>query len=1055
MNVKNLNPFKIPFLGIFKLLTALLLYLATATTFAETFFKTYSSLDGKSLNTAVSVKTQSRVTGKVIDKNGTPLIGVTISIKGTTKGTSTDFNGDYSLNVPSTDSVLLFSYIGYATQSIEVNNRSIINVTLQEDASELDEIVVVGYGTQKKVNLTGSIASIKSDDIVKNSTSNLSSALSGRLAGVVTIQSSGEPGSDTSSINIRGLSSLNSNAPLILVDGIPRDLNNINSNDIESISVLKDAAAAAIYGMRAANGVVLITTKRGKGKTKLNVNVYSALQQPTRMPNFLDSYNYATLLNEANTNDGVPVGYSDEDLRKYRDGSSPNTHPNTDWIDETLDDIAVMRSLDVSASGSNTSNTIKYYTSLGYLYQDGIYDNNNYNRFNFRSNIDVEINQSLKLTADIAGAIENRNRPGITASTLFSNIMRLPPTEVNQYSNGAYSEFSQQPWIDNGFIKEEDFDFQSKIALVIDFPFLEGLSLTTQIAYDRSAGGNNAGSRKVFSVPRTYTTFNANTGVFSLSTPSDRGETASYSESRSKGYQLTTEAILNYSKVIDKHDFGTKLVFSRRDTKYSVLNAGISNLLGTTTPLFIAGDAGTRSISNGEFETAILGYAGRFTYAYDSKYLFEFNGRYDGSYKFSKESRFGFFPSFSLAWRASEEDFLSDSKIINNLKFRASYGELGSDAGVGSFRYLEFFGFGSPFIDNSNVSQTIASSGLADTSTTWEKAKTVNFGLELGLWNNLFTLETDLFYKRTKDILTTRALEIPNTFGANLPAENIGIVDNKGLEVILNHSHNINDFNYFVNFNLGYSKNKVIDIAEAADTDPLRKRTGRALRTRFGFVAEGLFLTQKEIDDLNASAPEGVYQTQNPKPGDIKYADINGDGKVNNDDRTVIGRGNVPEITFGLNLGFNYKQFDFSALFQGAANFDMYLSQEASWAFFNGGKVFDKHLDRAQIGSDGNVINTDATYPRLSLTNNTVNERVSSYWVEAGDYIRFKNIEVGYTFPDEVTNKIGIDRLRIYVNGRNLATWSKIKNLDPENPQARGWFYPQQKVYNMGFNLQF
>ncbi|WP_242203485.1 TonB-dependent receptor [Aestuariivivens insulae] len=1007
---------------------------------------------------------QTSVSGQVVDANGNPLPGVTILVKGTSKGATTDFDGNYSISANSPDDILVFSYVGFATQEVSINDRAIINVTMSESTSELDEVVIIGYGTQKKVNLTGSVATIKSDEIVKNSTSNISSALSGRLAGVITIQSSGEPGSDAASIRVRGLSSLNSNSPLILVDGIPRSLNNINSNDIENISVLKDAAAAAIYGMRAANGVILITTKRGKGKTSFNVNIYSGVQKPTRMPNFLDSYDYATLLNEANANDGVAAAYTDEDLQKFRDGSSPDTHPNTDWIDEVLDSSSSMHSIDISASGSNTENTIKYFTSLGYLYQDAIYDNNNYDRFNFRSNLDIDINENMLLQANFSGAVENRKRPGISAGTLFSNLMRTPPTEVNRYSNGGYSIFALEPSINSGgYREEEDFDFQSKIALNIKFPFLEGLSLITQVAYDRSAGGNNnnrdnfTGSVTSFTVPKTYTVFNPSTGEFSLSTPGDRGETASLSESRAKGYQLTTEAILNYSKTINKHDFGAKFVYSRTESEYSILSSGISNLTGTSTPLFVAGDAETRSISNGTFKTAILGYAGRFTYGYDNKYLLEFNGRYDGSYKFSKASRFGFFPSYSLAWRASEEKFLQDSETISNLKLRFSYGELGSDSGVGAFRYLEFFGFGGPFVDDSSVAQTISSSGLADPGTTWEKAKTYNLGLELGLWNNALSIEADVYAKRTTDILTTRSLQVPSTFGASLPYENIGVVDNKGFEIIINHTGQGKDFDYFTNFNFGYATNKVVDIAEAEDVDPLRRLTGRQIRaqSRIGFIAEGLFLTQQEIDDLNAAAPDGVYQTQNPQPGDIKYADLNGDGKVDNDDRTFIGKIDVPEITFGLNLGFNYKQFDFSALFQGAANFDMYLSQESAWAFFNGGKVFGRHLDRAQIGTDGNVINSNASYPRLTLINNAVNERFSSYWLVPGDYIRFKNVEIGYNFPQGVLDKLGINKLRVYLNGRNLATWSKIKHLDPENPQARGWFYPQQKVYNLGVNLQF
>ena len=1045
---------KIPVSGIMKIYIVLLCITITGTkTFAHEAYPEDFSLKVEDVD--VITKQQAVITGKVVDEEGNSLIGVTVLVKGTSNGTTTDIDGNYSLDVENATGVLIFSYLGFSTQEVNINSQNIINVTLGESAADLDEVVVIGYGTQKRVNLTGSISTVKATDIVKNSTQSVSSALSGRLAGVTTIQSSGEPGSSSSSINIRGLSSLGSNTPLILVDGIPRSLDNVNANDIESISILKDAAAAAIYGMRAANGVVLITTKRGKGANRFNVNMYSSLQQPTRTPNFLDSENYATLLNEANANDGVAAAYSEEDLQKFRDGSSPDTHPNTDWINETLDPTSPMHSIDISSSGSSENESIRYFASVGYLYQDALYDRNDFDRFNFRSNIDTKINDNVSLTTDFSGNIETRTRPGISAASVFSGIMRTPPTEVNQYSNGGYSTFSAQPSIDVGNSNTQNFDFQSKIALRINFPFLEGLNLVTQVAYDRATFRN-----KSFSVPKTFTTFNNADTTFSLSTPSDRGELASLSESQSQGYKLVTESILSYNKSIDLHDFGGKLIYSRTVTEDNFLSGNISNVLGTTVDYFLAGDAETRGVSNGTTETGILGYAGRFTYAYNNKYLFEFNGRYDGSYKFSKDARFGFFPSLSMAWRASEEGFLKYSKVISNLKFRVSYGELGNDSGIDAFRYLEFFGFGGAFIDNSSVAQTILSSGLADPATTWEKAKTYNLGMELGLWNNALTIEMDVFSKTTSDILTTRSLQIPATFGASLPFENIGIVDNKGFEIILNHRGRGNkDFNYFVNFNLGYAKNKVIDIAEADDVDPLIRQTGRSIidpsHPRIGFIAEGLFLTQQEIDDLNTNAPDGEYQALNPQPGDIRYADLNGDGEVNNDDRTVIGRGITPEVTFGLNLGFSYKQFDVSALFQGATNFEMYLSEEASWAFFNGGKVFDRHLERAQIDADGNVINTDATYPRLTLTDNAVNEQISSYWLIAGDYLRFKNVEIAYTLPTDITNKIGVNNLRVYLNGRNLVTWSAIKNLDPESPQQRGRFYPQQKVYTFGVNLQF
>ncbi len=1000
----------------------------------------------------VQLQQKKIIKGVVVDTKGVPVVGANVLEVGTSNGVITDFDGNFTLKVGK-NAVIRISYVGYVTQEIKVGSKTTFKVVLKEDAQALDEVVVVGYGKQKKVNLTGSVAVVDSKELVKNSTANVSSALSGKLAGLVTIQSSGEPGSDAASLRIRGVSSLNGNsAPLILVDGIPRDLNNINPNDISSISVLKDAAAAAIYGMRAANGVVLITTKRGKGGTTFNVNAYTGIQTPTRMPDFLDSYNYALLLNEANKNDGVTPSYTDEDLQKYKDGSSPNTHPNTDWIKEVLSDFSTKGYIDLSASGSNEQNTVKYFTSLGYMYQDGLYKGNDFDRLNFRTNLDVGISKNVTLTTDFSGSYEKRNRPGMSALTLVSRLYRTPPKEINRYTNGGYSEFAIYPYINgDSYNNTQNLDLQSKIALNVKLPFIEGLNFIAQVAYDRATYRN-----KSFTVPVTYTSYNSETKEFSLSRPADRSEKASLYEAQSQGYKLITEAILGYDTTVnDMHHIGAKLIYSRTFSENNFLNGSISNITGSSVDFFIAGDASTRDLSNSTGQGAMLGYAGRFTYNYDERYLLEFNGRYDGSYKFSKESRFDFFPSVSLGWNISKEAFFENVNWISKAKLRASYGELGSDD-ISPFRYLEFFKFGGAFIDNGEVAQTIYSTGLKDAATTWEKAKNYNVGIELGFLENTLNFEADFFYKRTSDILTTRALTVPDTFGAKLPLENIGVVDNKGFDLNLNYRNSPNeDLSYNMNLNFGYAKNEIIDIAEPENVDPLRKKTGRSVGTRFGYLAEGLFLTQKEIDDLNAKAPGGVYQTQNPKPGDIKYKDVTGDGVVNADDRTVIGKSNIPQMTYGLSAGLNYKQFDFSVLFQGAAKFDMYLSGESSWAFFNGGKVFDKHLDRAQIGADGNVVNTDATYPRLSLKNNAVNERTSSYWVEPGDYLRFKNIEVGYNLPNSVLEKAGLSKFRVYVNARNLATWSKIKQLDPENPQQRGWFYPQQKVYNIGLNVQF
>ncbi|TXD47870.1 SusC/RagA family TonB-linked outer membrane protein [Polaribacter sp. IC073] len=982
----------------------------------------------------------------VVDGAGSPIPGASVVVKETTKGWSTDFDGVVTIKTTS-GSIVVISSLGYGAKEVVITNQTDIKVSLEQSSSQLDEIIVVGYGTQSKASLTGSVAVIKSEDIVKNSTSNISSALSGRLAGLVAVQSSGEPGRDQSSLRIRGLSTYNGSEPLVLVDGIQRSLNSVNSNDIENITVLKDAAAGSIYGMKAANGVILVTTKRGGSKKPvMSYNSYYGIQKNTRMPNFLDSYNYGVLLNEANKNDGTAAAYTAAELQMFKDGSDPDRYPNTDWIKETLG-TGTIQSHDFSLRGGYEK--VKYFTSLGYLEQEGVYSTTGYKKYNFRSNLDVEINDYINVSADFSGVYENFDRAGTGSSGIFSNLMRTSPTEVNRYSNGGYSEKSLYQEINSsGYNRSKNFTFQSKLALNIKVPGVDGLTLISQIAYDRIANRN-----KAHSTPFTYTEFNPTTGAFTDSTPSDRGDTASLTENSNQGYLRTLEQIIDYKKNLGDHKVGGKLIYSRTESRYDFLSAGRSNLIGNSVDYFVVGDEDTRTNSNSTSETAIAGYAGRLNYSYQDKYFIEFNGRYDKSHLFSYDLPGGFFPSVSGAWTISKEDFMQDFGKLDNLKLRASYGNLGSD-NIGRFRDLSLYFFGGPIIDNGEITKTLYDNGIADPTSTWEKATTYNVGLDASFLNGMFTVEADVFYKRTTDILANRSLEVPGTFGATLPQQNLGIVENKGFEVVLGHSNTVNDWNYYANFNLGFARNKVIEVSESESVDEKIRSTGRSIGARVGYLASGLFFTQKEIDDLNAAAPGGEYQPQSPKPGDIRYADINGDGIVNDDDRTIIGRGTTPEITYGLNMGLTYKQFDFSVLLQGAANFDMYLSGEASWAFFNGGKVHEDHLGRAQIGADGNVINTNATYPRLSISSATINQRTSSYWVESGDYMRLKNVEIGYSLPKNVLNKVGIGSLRLYLNGRNLFTWSGIENLDPENPQSRGWFYPQQKVFNLGINVE-
>ncbi len=1006
------------------------------------------------LTLPVGKTVEKRITGRVTSAaDQAPLPGVSVLVKGTTVGTATDAEGNYTLNAPDNAAVLVFSFIGYTTEEVPLNGRTTVDMVLVPDVLALSEVVVVGYGERKKTTYTGSVAAIDNSEIVRAPVADISNNLVGRLPGVIATQRTGEPGQDGSNITIRGISTTGSNAPLIVIDGIPRPdygFSQIDPNEIENISILKDAAAAAVFGVRGANGVILVTTKRGKsGKPQFSFSTRTDFQVPTRLPQFLDSYNTAILYNEGLRNEGKPELYSPDELEAYRNGSNPDVYPNTDWFDITLKPYAPQSQHNLNVSGG--TDRARYFLSAGYLSQKGLYENLHFRRYNFRSNIDVDVTKTTTVSFDLTGRLEDREFPGIGAQNIFDALMRNQPLAVGYYSNGlpgiGRSGNPAEAVKKAGYSDSTRNVFLSQLSITQQLPFLPGLSVMGRLAYDRSYQ-----TRKNWRTPFPTYEFNPNTGEYK----ENLAGVPTLEEHFGQNQNLTSEVHLNYTRTFGLHSLNGLVLYTQTSYQSNYLRGRRTNYISTALDVLNAGGADNQPpLEGASDERARRGVVGRVSYDFGSKYLFEANFRYDGSENFPQDQRWGFFPSVSAGWRVSEEAFFQNAlPFVENFKIRASVGQLGNDVLLDEFNnpqrfaYLGAFVFGDPYVFDGAVVQTIREGRLPNANITWEKATSSNVGIETSLWNGKLSFEADFFYKRTQDILGRRVLAIPAASGiTRLPFENLDKVDNRGVELVLGHTHKVADVTYYVRGNLTYARNKIVYRAEPEDIDPNIRQTGRPINQYFGLKAEGLFQSQEEITNAPDQGP-GV------QPGDIRYADVNGDNKIDDKDRVAIGRSPIPELIYGLTFGGSYRGFDLNVLWQGAGRVSAYLSNESAWAFFNSGKALEQHLDRWTPD------NPDATYPRMSTEPTGNNTRTSSYWLRNAAYLRLKNVEVGYTLPTAWSTRLGIGSVRLYAVGQNLLTFDQLEVLDPEGPGAsgnagRGWFYPQQKVYSMGLNVNF
>ena len=987
---------------------------------------------------------QFTVTGVVTDsQTGDFMPGVNVVVKGATVGTITDESGKYSISVSDRNATLVFSFIGYVSKEVSVAGKSVIDVVLLSDMQNLEEVVVVGYGTQRRVTVTGSVASVNSKEIAKTPTNNITNAIAGLLPGVITKNTSGEPGRDDNVVLIRGRNTTGNTDPLIVVDGVQgvSGWERINSNDIESISVLKDASAA-IYGSRAANGVILITTKRGSiGKPVINYSYNQGISQPTRLPKMASSYEFAQYVNQLDVESGNTPRYSDEVLQKYKDGTDPN-YINEDWYAASLRKSVLQSQQNLNVRGG--SETIKYSVSGSYSNENGIfkYSELNYKTYTIRSNVDAVINKWLNVGFDLNGALFNGNYPG--GGSNFGSLKQIPFVPVF-WPNGLPSagiENGNNPIIQaspaSGNVNNRENRYLAKGSFDIKVPWVKGLGADGYFVYS-----NNMTTNKNWQKPWTVYDYNKTTDTY---IPKLGGGillpqlTQTYSGSWSTLINLRVK----YELKSGPHNLNTFIAMEQSSGISSNFSAFRKNYLSTTIDELFAGSLVDQSTGGNRSESGRQNIFGRINYGYKDKYLFDLNVRYDGSSNFPKGKQWGLFPGVSVAWRISQEDFMkNNATFIDNLKLRASIGKIGNDA-ISAFQNLRLYTLGNTGM---SFGQTlVANQGLVmgvtpNPNITWEVATTWNVGLDASFWNGLLALEADVFNQRRSNILASRDLAVPAYTGLNLPNENIGIADNKGFELQLSHTNTVTtDLTYRIAANVAYSKSKIIDIDEAQNVPEWQKAEGHVIDASRYYEALGIIRTQEQFD--------AVVKRVGTQIGDLYYRDVDGNGIIDDNDRVRIDKTNIPEVTFGLNLSANYKNFTLWANFAGATRYWQYYHVNARIAI---NQLEDVIVHRYTPGS------MDSKYPRLPTieTQTEVSGLSSTFWLMDASYVKLKTLELSYTLPQELLAKLNIQAVRIFANGNNLFTIDKLKWNDPENSSNTNANYPQQKVYNLGINLTF
>jgi len=1019
---------------------------------------------------------QVKVSGIVLDKDKEPLIGVSILVKNTVQGTVTDVDGSYSLAVPDANATLVFSYTGFTSQEIALGGRTKLDVSMEADQLLLDEVIVVGYGIQKKETVTGAVSSLKGSELVKSPAMNVSNSIAGRMAGVVAVNRSGEPGYDGSGIRIRGSNTLNNNDALIVIDGIPAragGLDRLNPNDIEKISVLKDASAA-IYGARAANGVILITTKRGKvGKPELSYSFNQGYSQPTQLPKLADAAQYTEMLNDLDIY-GLPASewsaatsaykttgsytrpngqirkapFQPSDFQKYKDGSSPWTHPNTDWYAETLKRWSPQQRHNLQMTGG--SENLKYLASLGFQDQDGNYINSatGYKQYDLRLNLDAKVNEFINVNIGMLGRQENRFFPTKGAGAIFRMLMRGKPQQPAYWPDGRPGpdiENGENPVVittnDTGYDDDKRDYIQTNGQLDIKIPGIKGLVFTGNAAIDK-LNQNNKRWETPWTLYERGTGFAAD-GVTPNLVAARRGPAEPrLTLGNTTQLNILLGGVLNYDRTFGDHKV-TVLAGSNRETiDASNFNAFRRFFISPALDQMFAG--GDLEKNNGGVSSlrARLNYFGRAAYNYKEKYLLELLWRYDGSDIFPEETRYGFFPGVMAGWVISKENFMQSIPAVNYLKLRGSLGQMGNDQ-IATYQYLSTYGFRSYILGNIET-KTLFEARIPNPNITWEVATNANIGIEGALFNDKITFEFDYFNNRRTNILWVKNASVPQSTGLTLPAQNIGEVENKGFDALIGYRTSVGDFNFNISVNGGYAKNKILFWDEAPGAPEWQRTTGRPMYTVQAYIYDGVFKDQAEINAEKISY-SAIVNTL--RPGDMKYQDYNGDGKITPDDQVRTDFNNIPTLQGGISLIASYKGFDLNILFQGSAGAKQYVSPGEMGNI--GNYLLEMYNDR------WTVENPSSVHPRIANRSDQYFSGNNTYWFRSTDYIRLKNLEVGYTLPEKLFKKAGMTSMRLYFNGLNLFTISDFNTFDPESSSATGQYYPQQRIINAGLTVTF
>ncbi len=996
-----------------------------------------------------SLYAQNAVTGSVKDESSNPLAGVSVQVEGTTIGTKTDENGQYTISVPDGDAVLVFSFVGYSPEKVTVGTQRRVDVTLLGSATELEEAVIVGYGTQKKVSVVAAISTMKATALRQTPASNIGIALAGRLPGLSVLQRSGVPGGEQLDFYIRGRSTINGQQPLMLVDGVERDFTALDPREVETISILKDASATAVYGVRGANGVIMVTTRRGhSGKPVIDITTEQSFQAPTRLPAIVNAYDYARLYNQVELQNGRAPVYDDVALEHYRLGDRPELYPVRDFVHEFMKDAFPMRRVNVNVGGGN--DRMRYFTTVGYLFQDGIFKTEKFdeydydpsskaNRVNFRSNFDIDINSSLSMFLNVSGYMQKKNDPVVVPnngaylddvnaySVVIGSLLQTPsnyhnditpdgevlstPLKGGNINNVPYGMLNR-----SGFRNTLTNQVTATLGAEQKLEFITpGLSAKVVASYDATSI-NQQIRQRTFQLYEAKRDPNDPDGVVYEPTGTMTNSSLSDSQAQSQWNLMNIDASVNYSRTFGMHDVTGMLLFNRY-----------------------------QRVLNIDLPYNYVGYVGRATYGYDNRYLAEVNFGYNGSEQFAPGHKMGFFPSFSVGWVASEEDFIKDAMPwLSFAKIRASYGQVGNDNMNGArFAFLTLW-------NGSYESQ------IGNTELEWEKASKANIGLETRFFND-FSFDADVFYERRNNILIPADGLVPTgVFGTGgvfvsgiIPKVNAGEIENKGFELVGGYQKSFNpDTRLDIKVNGAFNRNKVLYLSEVLLPEDYTYRlrsTGYRLGQQWGYKTAGFFNSEDEIQ--NWYDQSGIGAT--PKLGDLKYVDTNGDGVVTEQDQVPIGNPEMPEWTFGAAFSFQIKGFDFSMMWQGVAGRSYLLTGQRIWETYNFNEWHKEAWSQERFDAGLPI-----TYPRLEPGSNA-SKLPSDFWYTDGSYIRLKNAEIGYTLPQQLSKRIGATSIRLYANGLNLFTFDRypVKYQDPE--QNNELLYPVFKAYNFGLNVSF